>query len=215
MFNRCSSLIFLNLNSFNTKFVRNLEGMFSNCNPNLHVCINEVIGASLISKYKDIINIDCNNTCFINLNAKVIREKRICIENCQNDSYYIYEYNNICYDLCPSETYNSYINYYLCVKNYTYNESFEIFDDLCKSDENSIKNRINNIQKELISGTFNILINEIENNNDIIIKNNDIQFQITSVYNQKNNEYYNISSINIGEYENILRDHYNLSDDMT
>ena len=215
MFNRCSSLIFLNLNSFNTKFVRNIEGMFSNCNPNLHVCINKVIGASLISKYKNIINIDCNNTCFKNLNAKIIREKRICIDNCQNDSYYIYEYNNICYDLCPNETFNSYFNYYFCIQNYTYNESFEIFNDLCKSNENSIKNRINNIQKELISGTFNKLINEIENNNDIIIKNNDIQFQITSVYNQKNNEYNNISSINIGDCENILRDHYKFSDDMT
>ena len=215
MFNRCSSLIFLNLNNFNTKYVKNMEGMFSGCNSNLYVCINETIGSSLISKYKDAINIDCNNTCFDNLNAKVIKEKSICVDNCQNDSYYLYEYNNICYDLCPSGTYNSFINYFLCAKNYTYDESFEIFDDLCKSDENSIKNNINNIQKELISGTFNILINSIENNNDIIIKNNNIRFQITSVYNQKYNEYDNISSINIGDCENILRKHYNLSNDMT
>ena len=215
MFNRCSSLIFLNLNNFNTKFVKNMEGMFSNCNPNLHVCINEANGSSLISKYKNVINIDCNNTCFENLNAKVIREKRICIDNCQNDSDYMYEYNNICYDLCPNEAYNSYTNYYFCVKNYTYDESFEIFVDLCKGNENSIKNNINNIQKELINGTFNILINSIENNSDIIVKNDNIIFQITSVYNQKNNEYNNISSVNFGKCENILRGRYNLSDDMT
>ena len=156
MFNRCTSLISLNINNFNTKFVQNIEGMFSNFNPNLYVCINEVSGASLISKYKDTINKDCNNTWFENINTKVFREKGICIDNCQNDSYYIYEYNNICYDLCPIGTYNSYINYYFCAKNYTYEESFEIFDDLCRSDKNFIKNSINNIQKELISGTFNI-----------------------------------------------------------
>ena len=214
MFKRCSSLIFLNINNFNTNLVENMEGMFSECNPNLHVCINETIGSSLILKYQNIINIDCNNSCFENLNAKIIKEKDICIDNCQNDSYYIYEYNNICYDLCPNGTYNSYMNHYYCAKNYTYDESFEIFEDLCKNNENSIKNRINNIQKELISGTFNILINSIKNNNDIIVNNNNIIFQITSAYNQKKNEYYNISSINIVECENILRKHYNLSNDM-
>ena len=214
MFKGCSSLIFLNINNFNTDLVKNMEGMFSECNPNLLVCINETTGSSLILKYQNIINIDCNNSCFDDLNAKVIKEKEICIDNCQNDSDYIYEYNNICYDLCPNGAYNSYMNQYFCTKNYTYDESFEIFEDLCKNSENSIKNRINNIQKELISGTFNILINSIENNKDIIINNNNIIFQITSVYNQKKNEYYNISSINIGECENILREHYSLSDDM-
>ena len=214
MFKGCSSLIFLNINNFNTSLVNNMEGMFSECNPNLLVCINETIGSSLILKYQNTINIDCNNSCFENLDAKIIKEKDMCIDNCQNDSYYIYEYNNICYDLCPNGTYNSYMNHYFCAKNYTYYESFEIFDDLCKNNENSIKNKINNIQKELISGTFNILINSIKNNNDIIVNNNNIIFQITSAYNQKKNEYNNISSINIGECENILRKHYNLSDDM-
>ena len=99
----------------------------------------------------------------------------------------IYEYNNACYDLYPNGTYNSYINQYFCAKNYTYDESFEIFEDLCKSRENSIKNRINNIQKESIRGTFNILINSIENNDDKLIKNNNIILQITSTYIQKNN----------------------------
>ena len=37
---------------------------------------------------------------------------------------------------------------------------------------------------------------------------------MTSIYNQKNNEYTNISSIYLGECESILRNHYNISDNI-
>ena len=44
MFSRCSSLISLNLKNFNTSLVENFEGMFTGCNPNMILCINETLG---------------------------------------------------------------------------------------------------------------------------------------------------------------------------
>ena len=51
--------------------------MLSEYNTNLKLCITKKIDSSLISKYKDVINIDYNSTCFENLNAKVIKENNI------------------------------------------------------------------------------------------------------------------------------------------
>ena len=36
---------------------------------------------------------------------KIIYDKNLCIDNCINDDYYRYEYNNTCYDKIPSGFY--------------------------------------------------------------------------------------------------------------
>ena len=55
----------------------------------------------------------CNGT-----HKKLIKEKKECIDKCKNDNTYKYEYNNICYDKCPSGTYELDENYdYICYKN--------------------------------------------------------------------------------------------------
>ena len=71
------------------------------------------------------------------------------------------------------------------------------------------------------------LRNEIRNNNlyiinilekekkDIIIKNDNIIYQITSTLNQNNKEYNNISNIILGECEIKLRNNYNISNNIT
>ena len=55
---------------------------------------------------------------------------------------------------------------------------------------------------------YNIIEKQKE---DILIKNDNILFQITSTFNQKNNEYYNISSLNLGECKEKLRMNNNIS----
>ena len=75
MFSGCSSLISLNLNNFDTSLVNYTNNMFYNCNSNLIYCINETKAhkiTSLLSKFKK----DCNNSCFVNLNHKLIKEKK-------------------------------------------------------------------------------------------------------------------------------------------
>ena len=67
---------------------------------------------------------------------------------------------------------------------------------------------VNTIRKEIINGSMNSLItNIIENEKkDLLMKEGDISYQITSSYNQNNNKYDNLSTILLGECENILKE---------
>ena len=47
-------------------------------------------------------------------NYKLISSNKKCIDECYNDDNYIYEYNNNCVEICPSETYYNY-NRTLCL----------------------------------------------------------------------------------------------------
>ena len=113
MFEGCISLISLNLINFNSSLFTYKSGMFTGCSPYLIYCINETKAntiTSLLSNYKK----DCNNTCFVNLEHKIIKEKNFCIAHCYDDNLYKYEFNNICYETCPNGTHNSTTNNYLC-----------------------------------------------------------------------------------------------------
>ena len=56
---------------------------------------------------------DCENICFRN-NTKIIIEKNKCIDNCSEDDEYKYEFNKICYNKCPNNTYDSPTDKHLC-----------------------------------------------------------------------------------------------------
>ena len=71
---------------------------------------------------------------------------------------------------------------------------------------------------------INIIIYEIQNNNefileklnkgeDLILKNDDCIYQITSPINQKNNDNPDISTIILGDNEQKLKDKYNIGKD--
>ena len=49
-------------------------------------------------------------------NLKLIKDKKKCIDNCENDSNNKYEYKNQCYKYCPNNTYISSDNNHLCKK---------------------------------------------------------------------------------------------------
>ena len=51
---------------------------------------------------------------------KLIAKESKCIDECQNDDIYKYEYNSICYQQCPDKTFNDDPNNYTCYKNYDY-----------------------------------------------------------------------------------------------
>ena len=55
-----------------------------------------------------------NEECPTNYN-KLIKEKRKCIDECKNDDYYTYEFNNTCYVQCPNGTHE--IEEKKCVQN--------------------------------------------------------------------------------------------------
>ena len=73
-------------------------------------------------------------------------------------------------------------------------------------------NMITLIKNSIAEGKMNDLLKEVLNNKKDILKSNDnIIYQITTTYNQKNNEYENISTITLDECEDELKRIYNIS----
>ena len=165
---------------------------------------------------------------------KLITIKKQCIDNCQNDHVYQYEFNHTCFQECPiniikqSEE-NKFYCKLKCPKKYP----FEIVEtqncvDNCKilqrysgkciinyvsNDENNKEieeKEVENIKKELTSG-FNT--SEIDKGTNIVIKQKDSIITITTTENQKNEKSSNLSTINLGDCEQKLKDEYNISKD--
>ena len=170
MFYYCYKLKYLDLSNFNTSLVTNFRGMFEGSNsliylnlfhfvikngandgnifiktsPHLKICINDTNTKNLFSVYDK--EFDCDNICFNN-NIKVNLNFNSCVEYC-NQTENIYEYNNICYLKCPSNTYPI-KNEYLCLdtipdgyyldENYLYKKCSQNFK-LIESKNKCIKN---------------------------------------------------------------------------
>ena len=131
-----------------------------------------------------------NKTCPEKYN-KLINEKNKCIDECKNDNIYRYQYNNICYEHCPDGTRETNYNCFL-------NEITE-------------EDRIIKIFQEYIFNS-DIIKNVTENKTDYILEKDNVIYQITTTENQKLNEYKNISSINLGNCEDILREKYKINE---
>ena len=104
-----------------------------------------------------------------------------------------------------------------------YNEIMEgcstedFFKGLCNTDNKTLSTEkkdsiINNIVDNIINGNLNNLLNEIISGEkeDLFIKEDDVIFQITTTDHQNNNEYNNVSTINLGECEATLKQKYGI-----
>ena len=148
---------------------------------------------------------------------KLIPEKKKCISNCYQDNYYKYEFNNICYDSCPNGTvnFNNLCKIEQQINNNT-DKEFEcnisdFFNDKCKIKNNtkSIDKIISNIKNEILNG--DLLLNILNGNkSNIIKKEGNSIYSISPLDNQEDNKF-NLSTVDIGECEGILRGKYNLS----
>ena len=264
----CKSLIFLNLISFvEANEYINTNDIISSDLTNLNYCIDEEKSPNIYNKIKILSsNKNCNNTCF-SKNRKIIKEKKICIDDCKNDNIYKYEFNNICYDsIQKTEGIDStLINEIKNIENATKIEKTEYFSDFEKpvlterieyievketigktlinenkwenfsleyffielsqnpqdlnnEDYSSLKDEIiKNIKQNLIKGNLdNLLINVTSGEKkDLIATDKNIIYQITTSENQKNNEYTNISTINLGACENTLKNIYGIDKNLS
>ena len=113
MFYNCESLMSLNLYSFNTNNVIAFDEMFDNLNISIF-CINEDIKDGIKSQLFSYNKANCSEVCYANFQKKYILEKNKCINNCTDDKTSIFEYDNICYAMCPNGTHS--IFNYLCEK---------------------------------------------------------------------------------------------------
>ena len=218
MFKGCNSLIYLNLDNFNTSSVSFKSSMFNDCNNNLIYCINETKAKEITS----LLSVFTKNCSYIYHN----NFETICNDsssNNNNSSYYCYffedEEKNISY------INNSYINNISNInieidELFIYCTSNEFYNGECEINTNNIANKddfINNIKNKLMNGSIDSLISNIIENKkkDIILKDNNILYQITSTYNQNNNKYNNISSIILGECEDILKKEYKIDNNLS
>ena len=74
-----------------------------------------------------------------------------------------------------------------------------------------------NIKEDIINGNLNSSLTDLitGRKEDLLIELEDISYQITTTKNQRNNTYNNISTINLGDCENILRRIYGIKDNLS
>ena len=93
----------------------------------------------------------------------------------------------------------------------------DFFKGKCQSGNQTLStekkdNMISNIVDNIISGNLNNLLDDIASGetNDFYIKEDDVIFQITTTENQDNDEYNNVSTIHLGECEDVLKQTYGI-----
>ena len=147
---------------------------------------------------------------------KLIKEKNKCIDDCEKDDEYKYEYNNLCYQTTFKPKCNNDSLFINKITKECLNEcnAIDFFNNKCSLRDNNNKDIIiKQIRSDIESGLMSQeLINLVDGDkNDFIIKENDILYQITSSNNQKNNDYKDISTILFGDCEDILKRIYNIN----
>ena len=153
---------------------------------------------------------------------KLISEKNKCIDKCNNDDEYKYEYKDKCYSspVKPECTNDSlYINK---LTNECLNEcnGIDFFNNICGFRNNTDNNKdfmIEMIENEIESGLMNSLIVNILNDTkeDLLILEEDIAYQISTLKKQNNNINQNISSVSLGDCEDILKKVYNIDENQS
>jgi len=235
MFYECSELKYINFQKYSNKLSPNIRDIFYGTDDHLIIFINKEANIedllSELSEQKCIIRKPINK--HIIKDYKVIYSNRNCIKNCFLDETYKYEFKGFCFEECPEGTHLSKDNVYLCENNifeciesypYLYIEDnkcekycncIDFFEDICtinnvnaESENAIISNIINGISEGLIDKLLEEVINEPKK--DIIKIVNNTLYQITSSFNQNNKSYNDISSIKLGQCENILKEKYNL-----
>ncbi len=241
MFSGCSSLEFLNFTNYKNELNILTTNIFYETDNNLIIFINNVNYKNIINLIPELSSFRCitNNNALINQkNLKIINENKICLDECYNDKIYSYEFNNLCYKECPKGTISSSSDKYLCefsnvecVEEYPfkilednscsdYCNCEDFFNGLCTISNYNIESQsalIINIVNGIIEGSMDkILFKYInEERKDLINKVNNTIYQITSSFNQKNINYQNISVIDLGECEKIIKEKYIISKNET
>ena len=144
MFNNCNSLKYLNLYSFQLNHSINKTSVIKNTPSDLIFCIKDNYTKNYIFG-NDKISI-CLEPCSNDINKKIDIDYEGCVKSCLNNRFE-YEYKNICYHECPTDTYPLFYDdkdiiieskecldqtpqgYYLDINEKSYKKCYE----LCKS----------------------------------------------------------------------------------
>ena len=234
--------MFLNCNNnvlfcLNDNISSKLLSQITNLNPNFYN--NSNCSNICFCKYKKII-LDAKECVLSCSNYFKFEYKDICYSKCPNGTYNIHD--NICingnyinnndyistsiHDDDYFKNMNIHDNMiikenYINITNYMSTSIYidDYFKNMNKSN-NNITNRdiiLVNIRNELKNHCLDTIIDNIieKGKTDLIIKDKNIVYQLTTLYNQNNIEYKNITTINFGECETKLRDYYNISNNIS
>ena len=151
---------------------------------------------------------------------KLIQNKSKCIDDCTKDDIYKYNYKNICFQECPSGTLTINETDYIC---------YEINNDITTDINSNIITDLNIIidfkttyiakdqrdeDIEKYRSEFIKDFNITEGKKDIIKKEEDVLFQMTTTENQKNNSNKNVSTIDLGDCEEKLKKAYGIDESL-
>ena len=236
LFKGCQNLEYINFKNFiEGDKITNIQNFFDEVPNNITYCIKNNNNASLI--LKELNNRTCTiNDCSDDWNTKLkleMAERSKCVYNCSEDNQYKYQFKNKCYENCPNGTILSSDN--KCViqckedKPFKFQEEcvskckgIDFFNKVCTINNQSIEAKeamIEIIENDIIQKEteMNIYLSDslFNKKKDLIAFDDTEIYQITSTssFNQDNNEYSEIPSINLGECENILKERNNISND--
>ena len=223
----------LNINGYKNCYIKCPYYFYFNKNYSLHYCTKE---EKCPEEYD-----------------KLIKERNECVNKCEEDNKYKYEYKKRCYEQCPEGSMkiinNIVINEYFCKPICTEENPFEyIYTQECvkncpikdmkqntciqnykndKKDEelgSDNKNKeennkedtkaqdimLQNIETGFTSEDYDT--SNLENGEDDVFEDEKMTVTLTTTQNQKDNSNNNMTIIDLGECEYLLRKEYNIPD---
>ena len=144
--------------------------------------------------------------------SKYIVNKKRCINNCQKDNIYKYEYKNKCYNNCPTGTYHSSNNTYLCEDNI---ESEKYINNSILL-EKKLEFEGNNVSLDFINSLNKNYLDHVGNSSNVVSKstNNDLNIYIYKNVDNLEEVDHEAPLIDFGDCYNKVKSHYNIKDDL-
>ena len=218
MFNNCKSLKHINLISFVEKENLLIENIFSSEISNITFCIDHNKAPNIFSilKSNNFENCENNNeNHFISENI----DKNSTTDNIESSISEVIDEDSITDNYDSSKNINnmeSNTDITQNVKDSSKNGQNEIIYEKPSNLEEINDNIINNLKIFTLNNLDSFASNIINGTKeDIIFEFNNITYQMTTTENQKNSNYSNLSTINLGECEEKLKDVYGISENLS
>ena len=222
MFFNCHHLAYLNIENFNFQSLNSLDKMLSKCDSLKYINIKSIKNEDSLLDY--LVNKLNQNFLYYCINE----ERAVTFEEKLSKKGYIlncsYSYENINIPVIESanvieSTNEINLESTIIIKDECSPE--DLFQNKCgnksqNNDENlSIEEQdrmINNIIDDITNGNLDTLLEKIINGEeeDYIVQQKDVSYQLTTTQNQIANEYKNISTINLGKCEEVLKSAYHI-----
>ncbi|MBO6244164.1 MAG: hypothetical protein J6O41_06350, partial [Clostridia bacterium] len=148
------------------------------------------------------------NTC-ITCESGYVLNDNYCIDKCPRDNSFKLISSQKCVKSCSIQDLQS----NLCILNYTYNQNQNETNDNKENIDEDLKTKeilLQNVEELLISDDYNT--SSLDNGEDVVIIDEKMTVTLTTTESQKNNTNNNVTIINLGECEALLRHEYNISD---